>query len=366
MISDSNEILKKVSSEIISRINPEWTDLQKIRFVYIELGKYLEKNTDFFLNKKMTNGKMSSAELLEIYQDNMVGVSFRDDFQEQYQVICRSAALFLKTIYDELGIESQYVYTIKEEEGIKHWFLAAKDGADGKFVFLTLAADLANIKNNFPTEHFATHISYQYDGIQYYDAPSEIDHKVMSSKEVEELDLSLGYTRFYPRIEGHQVNIDLDSRSYRDLYYSLLVENSEIYRIFQNKLHIQEDSFRNIDDISDDEFTSFVQELEGFVMSHTSELLKEDFPYHNGESVEEFIRNAILIMINKYNLSIDHKNMPVKKLIRECKKKIPKNEHKYIAFLKLYSYLINIHENISSFVSLSKVITCPCFINSSE
>ena len=81
MISDSNEIVKKVSFEIISRINPEWTDLQKIRFVYIELGKYLEKNTDFFLNKKMTNGKMSSAELLEIYQEL---IQARTDIFETY------------------------------------------------------------------------------------------------------------------------------------------------------------------------------------------------------------------------------------------------------------------------------------------
>lgn len=352
MISDSNEIVKKVSSEIISRINPEWTDLQKIRFVYIELGKYLEKNTDFFLNKKMTNGKMSSAELLEIYQENIIGVSFRDNFQEQYQVICRSAALFLKTIYDELGIESQYVYTLKEEEGIRHWFLAAKDGADGKFVFLTLAADLANIKNNFPTEHFANNILYEYDGIQYYDAPSEIDHKAMTPQEIEELDFSLGYTRFYPRVDGYKVNVDLDPRSYRDLYYSLLVEDSEIYRIFQTNLHIRNDSFRNIDDISDNEFASFLQELESFVMSHTSKLLKVDFPHHDGESVEEYIRNAILTMMNTCNFSIDYKNLPIKKLIRECKKRIPKNEHNYSSFLELFSYLLNIHENISNFISI--------------
>ena len=41
--------LKELKKYIISTINPNWTNLEKIRYVYIISGKYLQKHTEFFL-----------------------------------------------------------------------------------------------------------------------------------------------------------------------------------------------------------------------------------------------------------------------------------------------------------------------------
>ena len=62
-----NEEINNVIAKIISKVNPEWNKLQIIRFVYLELGKYLEKNTDFFLSDKLDSLSLSVEEINNIY-----------------------------------------------------------------------------------------------------------------------------------------------------------------------------------------------------------------------------------------------------------------------------------------------------------
>lgn len=153
-----NEVVDIIYKKIESEINQEWSKLQIIRFVYLQVGLYLEKNTDFFLNDKLDSLKISDDEIRKIYEFDKIGVASRKK-GEAYQIICKSAALVLKGIYDKLGIKSTMINTCGNEDEIRHWFLAVEDD-NKKQYYLTLAADLPYIKNLFPTHHFANSISY--------------------------------------------------------------------------------------------------------------------------------------------------------------------------------------------------------------
>ena len=153
-----NEVVDIIYKKIESKINKKWNKLQIIRFVYLQVGLYLEKNTDFFLNDKLDSLKISDEEIKKIYELDKIGVSNRKN-SETYQIICKSAAMVLKGIYDKLGIKSTMINTCGSEDEIRHWFLVVEDD-NKKQYFLTIAADLPYIKNLFPTNHFANSISY--------------------------------------------------------------------------------------------------------------------------------------------------------------------------------------------------------------
>lgn len=53
---------------IITSINPSWTDLEKTRFVYLEVGKMIEKNAEFFLTQsgKLEKNALSNEEMDKI------------------------------------------------------------------------------------------------------------------------------------------------------------------------------------------------------------------------------------------------------------------------------------------------------------
>ena len=121
-----NELIEKV----VSSVKSEWTTLEKIRFVYLETGKYLSKNTDFFfsMDGKLDDNNLSLKDLADIYND--------DKLVESTKVICKSSALILKKIYDRLGIKSKLVKSVNNiteyKNGdnlltVNHWMLAVYD-----------------------------------------------------------------------------------------------------------------------------------------------------------------------------------------------------------------------------------------------
>lgn len=59
--------LNELIEQITSSVEPSWDTLKKIRYVYIELGKYLEKNTDFFMTvmHKVHNDYELKPEVIE-------------------------------------------------------------------------------------------------------------------------------------------------------------------------------------------------------------------------------------------------------------------------------------------------------------
>ena len=155
--------IKELKKHILSNINPNWSTLEKVRFVYVESGKYLQKHTEFFLtvDDKLTETKLNPKKLDRIYMGRL-------NSDEWNKMLCKTGAEFIKDVLNILGIESQLVETVKytKIKGMKHhlhhYFLCVNVG--GYNIFLTPAADYANIQIGFGTLRFGSEISYLVDG----------------------------------------------------------------------------------------------------------------------------------------------------------------------------------------------------------
>ncbi len=193
-----NVFLKNLKQEIIDGVNPNWNLNQRMRYVYMMAGKKLTKNVNFFygLDKKLGNKSLSYDEIKKIYLDNKI------DYNE---IICKSVSLFLKDIYEEIGVATklmksmafQRIYDENHQEyfDVYHYFLCCT-GEDNKKYFLSLSSDLMNIQNNWQTKHFATTINYFQREIKGQKTVAYhgdmIDESVMSLDELIELDNSIG------------------------------------------------------------------------------------------------------------------------------------------------------------------------------
>ena len=232
--------------------NIKWSKLQQIRFLYLELGKYLEKNTDFFLNDKLDELSLTNEERQAVYDNDLLLIADPEKRGKIYQIICKSAAVFLQTGLNKLGVVNSKVHTILEEEGIHHWFVVAQDD-DKKQYFLTLAADLPFIKNNFPTEHFGTDFPlFDENGNQVYD-PYDLEdigivlgkitdecrllgenksgfgikHEVIPEDELRKIDTSICHESLYESLSF------ANSKEIKKLISQVYEDNSNVNRLFR-------------------------------------------------------------------------------------------------------------------------------------
>lgn len=231
-----NEVVEKV----VNSVDKNWSTLEKIRYVYLSVGKMLSKYTDFFfsVDNKLGNQQLTISQIEEVYED--------DKREGDLRVICRSAAYILQRIYDELGIKSDLIksnnnvinYEVDDHSLlINHWFLVVYDD-DGKAYFLTLASDLPYIQMGMETRHFATNIPYRKmakngEIIQVY-CGDEIKHTVLDSKTLREVDTKIGYIKT-------QYNYDEDYKKTNDYHYNY--EDAAIHMLSNelksNKLYME-------------------------------------------------------------------------------------------------------------------------------
>lgn len=360
-----DEIINNVTDTVIKGVNPSWNKLQKIRFVYLELGKYLEKNTSFFLNEKLDNFSLSKEEMNDIYFNDKLNISEREYSINQYQIICKSAAAFLKNAYDKLGIYSEFVHTIGDTNNIKHWFIVAVDDDNNQY-FLTLAADLPYIKNNLPTCHFASNISffgrddnpnYEIDDeskletvrVAHRDNNGnfllghEIKHTVLvNDDKLKDIDYSIGYSRLYEAIET------ISDKNFFELFWVLAEENSEIFKIYRRCFNIDEESSNKIDEIEDEQVLKFKEELNAFVLRYLVKNTDIDFNFVDG--VEESIKSFVIGVLNKIKVEDIDYNLSVMDLVRKYKKDI-KNT-KYDDVVGMIKSVITIENRFDKYISL--------------
>lgn len=227
IFNDGN--VDKIIDSVISGINPNWPTIYKIRYIYLEIGKKLYRDTDFFfsVDGKLGKDNLSLSEIKNIY-NSKTGRDLR--------VICKSASYILKKAYEEVGINSELVETnttiaaLNDEEEflINHWFLAIHD--DNDVYFATLTPDLPYIQLNMETRHFASDIPYKrnYNGkvMQIYKG-NEIKHSVISRKRLKEIDISIGYIKNY-----YNYNDSEWSLGYDDVSLYILKENLRNNKLF--------------------------------------------------------------------------------------------------------------------------------------
>lgn len=199
----TKEKLELLINNVINGIPEDWPTIYKIRYIYLEIGKQLYKDVDFFFSAdgKLGEANLGISELKEIYEHN-IGRTVNT----YLRVICKSASYILKMAYSKIGIKSELVETnttvaaIYDEETflIYHWFLAIHD--NDKIYFATLTPDLPYIQMNMDTRHFASDIPYKrnYNGkiMQIYKG-EEIKHSVLSREELKEIDIAIGYINQY-------------------------------------------------------------------------------------------------------------------------------------------------------------------------
>ncbi len=228
--------VNELTEKVIAGIKPEWDDLHKIRYVYIEVGKVIARDTDFFfsVDNKLEDSNLSIDELRKIYES--------EDGREM-AVICKSAAMILKKIYDRLGIESWLVRSnnnfqelIRDDkvlDTIYHWFLAVKDG--DKVYFLTLNTDLPNIQMGLETEHFATPIQYVREikgqKIQVYKG-EKINESVVPRDVLFQVDKDIGYITHSYNYDRNYQKTKESTLQYEDAGLAMLrdaLKNEQLY-----------------------------------------------------------------------------------------------------------------------------------------
>lgn len=194
--------LEQEIKRIIYGVNNLWTDLEKTRYVYIEVGKLVEKNSEFFFTQsgKLLKNALNEKEMSKI--NNVTKKSIEND-DEWYKVICRSAAILLETILSRLGIKSHLIktqsyapLTPESKKKVYHWILSVD--IDNTHYALTLAGDLPNIKNGFQTEHFAEPLEYlDFKGNPLYQG-EKLDFSILTYPDLLEIDKKIGYiTNYY-------------------------------------------------------------------------------------------------------------------------------------------------------------------------
>ena len=63
--------INEVTDRVISSVDNSWTTLEKIRYVYLAVGKMLSKYTDFFfsVDNKLGEQQLSMSQIEEVYED---------------------------------------------------------------------------------------------------------------------------------------------------------------------------------------------------------------------------------------------------------------------------------------------------------
>ncbi|MBR3116918.1 MAG: hypothetical protein IKF36_03480 [Bacilli bacterium] len=241
--------LKELKKHIVMNIKPEWSTLEKVRYVYIESGKYLQKHTEFFLtvDEKLGVSKLSPRKLDKIYQGRL-------NSEEWNKMVCKTGAEFIKDVLDVLDIKSFLVETVEymKIKGMKnhlHHFTLCIN-VDGNNIFVTPASDYPYIKRGMSTKHFGIDVPYMINGEQIYKG-LEIDHIVLTKEEIRKLDEKIGYITIIqkPDKKGKEEYrsdyIDDLIKKEKNAYVDFLAENTSFYQSIMP------------DDESKREFTSF-------------------------------------------------------------------------------------------------------------
>lgn len=354
--------INSIIDNIINKIDLNWNDLQKIRYVYLRLGQILEKNTDFFLNDKLGDYKLKDYQMAEIYKDNMLYSRINVKGETQYQIICKSAAFLLKTIFDKINIYSELVYTTAEDvkDGdIRHWFLIVRDNKKKQY-FLTLAADLPYIKNEFSTEHFASDLTFfSSKGKPNYVIPDDTDmflsevedektgnkgyefkHDILSERDLKKIDESIGYSQLY------QSKNLISSSKFLSLYFEYMESNSDIYYIYRNCFKIGDEELKSSYFIDGKDIENFINKLNEYIFNKIgdknmiiSSLSKEiDTPIYNED-------NDLFLFVNDNKKKFKKINDPKMSELVIMLCQVFDLEQRFLELKKVKEELVNFYNN---------------------
>ena len=298
-ININKEVVNQLIEEVVNGIHNDWPMIYKIRYIYLEVGKRIYKDTDFFFSAdgKLGDANLSISEIKDIYYSNL-GRNVRG----KLRVICKSASCILKMAYDKVGIPSKLIETnttitaSSDEEAflIYHWFLAIHNTEANETYFATLTPDLPYIQINMDTRHFGSDIPYtrDYNGkiMQIYKG-EEIKHSVISRERLKEIDIAIGYvnnnyhyndkgqlnSRWYLHYDSAALYMLRDSMRDNQLFYKLEIMETSFYQSLMKfdgadnkKVSLIYD---DITSLSEEDWNCWIKILCGNVLEKIQEIL---------------------------------------------------------------------------------------------
>lgn len=239
-------IIQKIIDEINSK--EDWSLNEKIRYAYLELGKNVHLNTDFFYSLyglMHEEYRLSYEQLQEIY--NNQGTT--------YDVMCRDCARMLKMIFDGCNIKSKIMETIEVNHyyidnkriDIQHFFNMV-EGDNGQQFFLSLVIDIPLIQLGLKTEHFGTNVVYKDDkGNQVYEG-EEIKNTVLSQEYIKTIDEKIGYLS----LKFDDVSNEID---YVNEVFNKLAESNRKNKMYNSMVALNENNkfYKGLIDVMSDE-----------------------------------------------------------------------------------------------------------------
>lgn len=304
--------LEQEIERIVYGVNNFWTDLEKTRYVYIEVGKLVEKNSEFFFTQsgKLVKNALDEKEMSKI---NNVTKRSLEKNEEWYRVICRSAAILIQMILTRLNIKSHLIktqsyapLTPESKKKVYHWILSVD--IDNTHYALTLAGDLPNIKNGFQTEHFAEPLEYlDFKGRPLYQG-EKLEFSVLTYPELLKIDKKIGYINtYYYNTKNPEKNYNNNALTF---IKTGLRNNSWFYEIVASTLPIYKNMYTitdgngnksNITSLDNKTiFTLYADELIKTCCLEVEKAIKDTYGLHlpilKYESYEKWLENICIFL----------------------------------------------------------------------
>ena len=187
----------------------DYNQLEKVRYVYIELGKIMSFDLDFSFGN--TKSK------LKIYNDCKKNLVHLQNYFENQIIICKSLSYLLEYILKKLAIKTETIVEKSEQVKYQHvWNLITLN--NGLTFKVDLQSDLQNIQGHLRTKYFGLH--------------ADTNIEIISPEKIEKLDKKIGYIKednyytndyIYLIMTALQNNIPIDKK------IDLILQNIDAY-----------------------------------------------------------------------------------------------------------------------------------------
>lgn len=186
----------------------DYSELEKVRYVYLELGKIMSFDLDFSF------GNMKNK--LKIYNDCKKEEEYLQKYFENQIIICKSLAYLLEYILNQMGIKAETIFEDSGNPNYKHVLnlITLNNGFSFK---VDLQADLENIQAHLKTNFFGIHSKF---GFTIFSSElSRIDQKIGYISEKN------GYTNDYLYLINRALknNVSIDQK------VEFILQNINVY-----------------------------------------------------------------------------------------------------------------------------------------
>lgn len=165
--------------EQLKEYTKDYTDIEKLRYVYLNLGKLMSFDTEFAYGTEKTK--------INMYNNITSDIKYLNKEFENGIIICKSLAYILKYILNKLDIKTDINIYYNECNNYKHINNTVK--IDEEIFIIDLQQDLKNIQIHSTTDYFLVDIYEQ---------------QCISKNQLKKIDKKIGYiTEENPYIEEY-------------------------------------------------------------------------------------------------------------------------------------------------------------------